>query len=284
MIKNLIELLRVKQYIKNGLVFVPLIFSQHTFGGITENIYRVFFVFIAFCFVSSAVYIFNDIVDKEEDKHHPVKSKRPIPSNKVVLPVAISTAFVLFVASMVISFVLGIKVILVILAYIVTNILYSSYFKRYALFDIFVLSLFFLLRIYAGAVAINVNVSAYLFLAVFFLSLYLASGKRRYELLLLGEEHSKHRLSLKNYSVYYLDQLMLISSTITLVIYSLYAIDSKRSLLMLTVPIVTFGLFRYYHLTHNKQKGEPSDDIISDKVIIITAISYLFIITLSFFL
>lgn len=282
MASSAVQFLRVKQYLKNGLIFIPLVFYHDSFKGIEKDLDKVFLTFIIFCLASSFVYIVNDINDIERDKVHPVKAKRPIASGKITKLNAAIAAAVLLVISSGAAYSLNLMVFVTLLLYIGNNIAYTFYLKSHFLFDIFSISFGFLLRIFAGAAAINVAVSEYLFLIVFFLSLYLGAGKRRYETLLLGDDNIKHRPALEGYSVYYLDQLMLISSTITLVVYSLYTIGSTRGMLIFTVPIVTLGLFRYYNLTHNMNKGEPSDDIISDKIIIGAIVAYFSVIFINF--
>lgn len=282
MIKAILQLLRVKQYTKNSFIFVPLIFSQATIAGIVGLLPKSILAFASFCFISSAAYIINDIFDAEKDRLHPVKAKRPLASGKISPQTAWLLLVIVLVGALLLGITLSLGFVLIILAYLANNLFYSFYLKRFALFDIFSLSLGFLLRIFAGAVAISVPVSAYLFLVVFFLSLYLGAGKRRYELLLLGEESTGHRHSLSSYSVYYLDQVMLIASTVTLVVYALYIIKAKNHMLVYTVPVVTLGLFRYYFLTHKEEKGEPSDDILQDKLILASAFLYFIIVLLSF--
>lgn len=278
MIPNILQLLRVKQYIKNGLIFVPLIFSQYSLDGIQNNVAVTTLAFVSFCLISSSVYIFNDLIDIERDKLHRVKAKRPISSGKISKTVAISIACFTLTMSLISAFIAGSYLWLVLLLYLLNNIFYTLYLKQHFLIDIFSITLGFLLRVYAGALVISAPVSEYLLLLVFFLSLFLVAGKRRYELLFLEENSTKHRPSLEGYSVYYLDQLMLISSTVTLVIYSIYSTSSERRALIYTVPIATLGLFRYYSLTHNMNKGEPSDDLLSDNVILIAVLLYLAII------
>ncbi len=239
-----------------------------------RNVPTVFMAFLSFSLLSSAVYVFNDLKDLERDRLHPVKRKRPLPSGEVSVPSAILIGAFLLILSLTSGYFLGWTFLLVLGAYALNNLLYTLYLKNYQLFDIFSIALGFVLRVYAGAVAIDVPVSTYLFLTIFFLALFLAIGKRRYELLLLGEDGKNHRRVLRHYSVYYLDQLMNISATLTLVVYTLYTLEVSRRGMVFTVPIVVFGLFRYYHITHNLNRGEPSDDLLSDPLILLSALSY----------
>ena len=269
-----IRLLRPHQWVKNLLVFVPLLFAAPSFDWMARNAPSVLLAFLSFSLLSSAIYVFNDIRDLERDRFHPVKRKRPLPSGEVPVPSAALLGILLFFLSLAAGYPLGWTFLLVLLTYALNNLLYTLYLKNYQLFDVFSIAFGFVLRVYAGAVAIDVPVSEYLFLTVFFLALFLAIGKRRYELLLLGDGGKAHRRVLRHYSVYYLDQLMNISATLTLVVYTLYTLEVPRKGMVFTVPIVVFGLFRYYHITHNLKRGEPSDDLLSDPIILLSALAY----------
>ncbi len=269
-----VKLLRVHQWVKNLLVLVPLVFAAPSPEWILQNLPHALLAFLSFSFLSSAVYVFNDIRDLERDRLHPVKRRRPLPSGEVSVPVAVVLSVVMLLLSLLIGYTLGWIFIGVLVAYALNNLLYTLYLKNLQLFDIFSIALGFVLRVYAGAVAIDVPVSTYLFLTIFFLALFLAIGKRRYEILLLGDEGKNHRKVLKHYSVYYLDQLMNISATLTLVVYTLYTLERNNPLMVFTVPIVVFGLFRYYHITHNLSRGEPSDDLLSDPLILLSGLTY----------
>ncbi len=269
-----IRLLRPRQWVKNLLVFVPLLFAAPSFDWMARNAPSVLLAFLSFSLLSSAIYVFNDIRDLERDRLHPVKRKRPLPSGEVPVPSAALLGILLFLLSLAAGYPLGWTFLLVLLTYALNNLLYTLYLKNYQLFDVFSIAFGFVLRVYAGAVAIDVPVSEYLFLTVFFLALFLAIGKRRYELLLLGDGGKAHRKVLRHYSVYYLDQLMNISATLTLVVYTIYTLEGAREGMVFTVPIVVFGLFRYYHITHNLKRGEPSDDLLSDPLILFSGFLY----------
>lgn len=269
-----IRLLRPRQWVKNLLVFVPLLFAAPSFDWMARNAPSVLLAFLSFSLLSSAIYVFNDIRDLERDRFHPVKRKRPLPSGEVPVPSAALLGILLFLLSLAAGYPLGWTFLLVLLTYALNNLLYTLYLKNYQLFDVFSIAFGFVLRVYAGAVAIDVPVSEYLFLTVFFLALFLAIGKRRYELLLLGDGGKAHRRVLRHYSVYYLDQLMNISATLTLVVYTIYTLEGAREGMVFTVPIVVFGLFRYYHITHNLKRGEPSDDLLSDPLILFSGLLY----------
>lgn len=255
-----IKLLRPQQYVKNIFVFTPMVFARR--WDVWEE---TTLGFIAFCLMASAVYALNDAVDAPVDRLHPHKRKRPVASGEIPISMAYFTSIALSVLGISGAFWLSLTFGLVLLLYLANNLLYTFWLKRLALWDVFSISGGFLLRIYGGAAIGAISVSAYLFMTVFFLSLFLALGKRRHELLLLApEDAEKSRKSLRGYSVYYLDQLMVISATLTLVVYVLYLMHGHFSWLMGTLPVVVMGIFRYYHLTHNQNAGEPSRDLLND--------------------
>lgn len=255
-----IKLLRPQQYVKNVFVFTPMIFARR-WDVWTETVVG----FVAFCLTASAVYALNDAVDAPADRLHPHKRKRPVAAGAISVTAAYLTAALLALLGVSGAFGLSRLFAFVLLLYLANNLLYTFWLKRLALWDVFSISAGFLLRIYGGAAIGNIPVSGYLFMTVFFLSLFLALGKRRHELLLLSaEDAEKSRKSLRGYSVYYLDQLMVISATLTLVVYVLYLMHGHFTWLMGTLPVVVMGIFRYYHLTHNRNAGEPSRDLLND--------------------
>jgi len=262
-LKMWFKLLRVKQYVKNFLLFVPLVFGK----PVEEWIFlfpKVLLAFILFSLASSSIYIINDIKDREKDRLHPVKSKRPIASGKIGVNTALAIAIILLIVSVLGAWFLNKTFAITLVLYLVNNLLYSFVLKSYQLLDVFSIAFGFVLRVYAGAAVINVPVSTYLFLTIFFLALFLGFGKRRYEILTLKADKERHRASLRDYTVYYLDQLMTISATLALVVYTIYVVEHTNKIMVFTVPVVVFGLFRYYHITHNLRRGEPSDDLLSD--------------------
>jgi len=162
-IKATLRLLRVKQYTKNSFIFVPLIFSQATLAGIVNNLPNSLIAFAAFCLISSSAYILNDLFDLEKDKLHPVKAKRPLARGELSVSFASGLMFLTLAAALSLSLLLSLALSFVIIAYLLNNLFYSFYLKQYALFDIFSLSLGFLLRVFAGAVLLK-----FLFLPIFF--------------------------------------------------------------------------------------------------------------------
>ncbi|MEN3040059.1 MAG: UbiA prenyltransferase family protein [Bacteroidia bacterium] len=265
-----VRLLRPSHYVKNILIFSPMVFGRE--WGIWVETLSGFWLF---CLLSSATYALNDVRDAEADRHHPDKRHRPVASGAVSPKEALGVAVALGVLSIGAGFFLKFAFGVVMALYLLNNLLYTFWLKRLALWDAFSIAGGFLLRVYGGAAIGDIRVSGYLFMTVFFLSLFLAFGKRRYELLLLPPaDHKKARYALHQYSVYYLDQLMSISATLTLVVYVLYLMQGDFTWLMATLPVVVMGIFRYYHLTHNLQGGEPSRELLTDPVILVMGVIF----------
>lgn len=270
--RDFVQLLRPHQWIKNLLVVVPLMFG-HPLDRWSQYTFSILSTLLAFSLIASFVYILNDIVDRERDRHHPTKRYRPLARGRISLQAALTLAIVLFVSG--IGLAVWVRPFLagILMLYVVNNILYTFVLKHIPLLDVFSVAAGFILRVYGGAVAVAVPVSVYLFLTVFFLALFFGLGKRRHEILALVESAGHHRKTLTIYTVYYLDQLMLISATLALVVYTLYTVESRPTMVY-TVPVAVFGIFRYYHLTHNLNRGEPTDELLTDPWILGAGVVY----------
>ncbi|MCX7606651.1 MAG: UbiA prenyltransferase family protein [Bacteroidia bacterium] len=265
-----VDLLRVHQYTKNVLLFVPLLFAKRW-----DLLFEGSVAFLLWSLAASAVYAMNDAKDYAKDRLHPRKKLRPVAAGLIPPQEAYFLAAVLALFSLVGAFTLGALFGFLLCLYILNNLLYTFWLKDLPLWDVFSIAAGFLLRIYGGAALGSIPVSGYLFMTIFFLSLFLALGKRRHELLLYAENVEEGRRSLKGYSVYYLDQLMVISATLTLIVYMLYLMHTSFRWLMATLPIVVMGIFRYYHLTHNRGAGEPSRDLFADPFLIVLGGAYI---------
>jgi 4-hydroxybenzoate polyprenyltransferase len=272
--------MRPKQWTKNIILFAPLIFSQN----ITNKqlaIYS-FISFIVFCILSGSVYILNDLIDIEQDKVHPLKSKRPIASGRLRPIYAVITFLVLLALSAYISLTyLNYLFILVAGSYLILQIAYSTILKHIVIIDVFSIAAGFLLRVIAGAEAIEVTFSTWLFFCTILLALFLALSKRRHEIILLDEKAINHRKILFEYSADLLDQMISIVTTTTLIAYILYTISPETVAkfgtdnLKYTVPFVLYGIFRYLYLMHQKNEGgSPERVLLNDKPILITVILY----------
>ncbi len=279
-LKAIPHLIRVKQWIKNFFLFAPLIFSHHLFDF--NYFFITFKAFVSFCLISSVVYIINDIADLEQDKNHPVKKLRPLPSEKISIPIAILVSFVLFILMIGISLNLNSKFKLAIATYFIINIVYSFKLKQIVLLDIFLIAFGFMIRIIAGGWVINVYISSWLILTTLFLSLFLALTKRRSELTIL-ENNSNTRKVLSDYSISFADQLATIAAAGTVISYALYTVSErtreifKTENLIFTTPFVVYGIFRYLYLVHKKNLGEnPTQIITTDVPMIVNILLWVF--------
>jgi 4-hydroxybenzoate polyprenyltransferase len=272
--------MRPKQWTKNGLVLLALIFAHKLFDpGAVE---RAVVAFCAFSLAASTVYLVNDIVDREKDRLHPKKRLRPIAAGTLSVPAAGTTALMCALGAAALTgwlvtqgmrgvadpFALwgggGMLFVATICSYVVVNLLYTSWLKHQVLWDVFVLASGFVLRALAGAFAALVPISPWFYLATLFLALFLALGKRRAELVQLGEGAGHHRAILRDYTTQLLDQLLAVVVTCTLITYSLYTFQAETAshALMITIPFVLFGVFRYMYLIYVRQEGGQPDEVL----------------------
>jgi 4-hydroxybenzoate polyprenyltransferase len=273
-VKEIFNSLRPQQWIKNFFIFAALIFSQNIFT--LSLVAKTVVAFVSFCVISSALYILNDLKDIEEDKLHPVKSKRPLASGRLKKSYAILSFFVLSALAFILAATLNINFLFVTLIYFILQIAYSFWLKHVVILDIFVIAAGFLLRVVAGGLAIEVSLSSWLLICTILLALFLAMGKRRHELVLLDDEAKDHRPILKEYNPYFLDQMIAVVTASTVIAYCLYTISAEtvakfgtRNLLY-TVPFVLYGIFRYLYLIHQRHEGgTPETLIIKDKPLLI---------------
>ena len=276
----LIRSLRPEQWLKNGFVLAPLVFS-----GLLDdpNAWgRSLLAVAAFCCASSAVYLINDVLDREADRRHPTKCNRPIAAGEISVGMALAAASVLVVAAMIVAFALGNLFPAVLGCYILLVVLYSAVLKRVVFIDVLVLAAGFVLRVVGGAVAIDVPVSRWLLLCAYLLALYLALGKRRSELALLGDDAGTHREVLGHYTLGLVDQAISVVLGATVLAYTLYTVapDTVAKVgsegLMVTVPVVLYGLFRYLYLLHRHELGgSPTRVLVTDRPLLITVVVWL---------
>jgi 4-hydroxybenzoate polyprenyltransferase len=269
MLAGLVRSLRPAQWAKNTFVLAPLVFA----GGLAAPgaLARALAAFAAFCAASSAVYLANDLRDREQDRNHPRKRHRPIAAGTLPAGVAGAAAVVLGAAALAASPALGRDFAAALGGYLALQGLYTLWFKRVVILDALAIALGFVLRVYAGAAAVSVAVSPWLFLCTIFLALFLAFSKRRHELVLLADGASSQRGVLTEYSPVFLDQMMNVVTASAVVCYALYAVAPEtvakhggRSLLV-TVPLVLFGIFRYLYLVyHRQEERNPTEAILRD--------------------
>lgn len=256
-----LKLIRPKQWLKNLFVFAALVFSRNLLNpgmlGATAG------AFAAFCLLSGGIYVFNDIFDRERDRSHPVKRFRPIASGRV--PVGAASAYALALISLALagSFLIAPLLGLAALAYTLLMLAYTLYLKELVILDVFTIAAGFLLRVAAGVAATGVSLSPWLLLCTIFLSLFLGLGKRRHEIYLLSREAAEHRPALENYSLPFIDQMVSIVTTATIISYSLYTFLAPTSRwLMLTIPLVIYGLFRYLYVIYQQNRGGAPEEVL----------------------
>lgn len=256
---SIVRLLRPKQWIKNSFVLAPLIFTGQFLDA--DAVQNTLLATIMFCMASSAAYIVNDIVDIERDRQHPQKSvTRPLAAGLVTTPTALLLVTWLY-ASLIPGWFILPRVTEVIGAYLLLNIAYTFFFKHQPVADIFSIAISFVLRVYAGAMALDVPVSDWMFVTTLCLALYLAAIKRRQE---LRQNGSDSREVLEKYSVSLVDRYAEMSATGALVFYSMFVMSTKPQL-VITVPLVLFGLFRYWYIVEELDDGaSPTDAVTSD--------------------
>ena len=267
------QLLRINHYIKNFLVFAPLLFTSGLSNN--ENLLDSLYAFIVFCLLASAVYIFNDIFDIKLDKIHPRKKKnKPLAAGKISLNLAkIIFSLLLLCLGLLIFF--KTNLLNVCLIYLFLNFIYTIYLKKIPFIDIFALSSNYILRVYMGCVALTVDLSIWMGVTVFFGALFISTLKRKQELLLYG---SFSREVLKSYSIKNLKKIINISAFLSIVFYSLYVFSINQKL-FLTIPIVIYGVLRYIHNSENKNFSDsPVDEIIKDKQNILLIIIWFIIV------
>lgn len=267
---GLFKLMRPRQWIKNGFVLAPLIFAGLFLAW--ESVSQALLALVLFSVASSATYIVNDLRDIDDDRKHPIKSKkRPLASGQVK-PAQAKVLLVGLYAILGLGVWLQPAVMGVIAAYLLLNVAYSYWLKHQPVLDIFTIAIGFVLRVYAGAMAIAVPVSSWMFVTTLSLALFLAAIKRRQELVQSGEAARK---VLKMYTVSIVDKFAEISATGALLFYSFFVM-SARPELVITVPFVLFGLFRYWYIVEFVGEGEsPTDALLSDKQLLLTVLGWI---------
>ncbi|MCC6485604.1 MAG: decaprenyl-phosphate phosphoribosyltransferase [Armatimonadetes bacterium] len=264
--------MRPQQWSKNLFVFAGLIFAVR-FNDISADLVALA-AFCCFCALSSGVYLVNDIADCERDRKHPIKRNRPIASGQLSVATATLAAVVLCAGAVTAGFLVRISFGVFCTGYLVMMLAYSFALKHEVILDVFIIAAGFVIRALAGASAINVRVSPWLIVCTILLSLFLALCKRRAELIMLDTGAQKHRRTLEHYTVGFLDQMISVVTSATVVCYLLYAFQSDTAAqhggLLLTVPFVLYGMFRYLYLVYTKDQGQnPEQMILSDRPLLV---------------
>ncbi len=280
MIVALIKSARPAQWLKNLILFAALIFAGEMMYA--HNVLKALAAFSIFCFLSSGLYLFNDLRDKNKDKKHPIKKLRPIASGELSDTAVTVSIFILFGCGLAGAWYLNEPFFIVASVFVLFNLLYTIFLKYIVIIDVMSIAFSFVLRAYAGAVVIAVPTSKWLLINTFLLALFLGFGKRRHELTLLEDNAENHRKILDRYSPYLLDQLMGVVTASVVVMYMLYTFSPEVSSklhtenLFLTIPFVVYGIFRYLYLIHKEEKGgSPTKVMISDLPILATVILWI---------
>ena len=266
--------LRPGQWTKNLFVFAALVFSERLTD--LTAVLRATAAFLIFCALSGAIYLINDIFDREQDQRHPLKAARPIASGAVSVRLATATAFVLASASLLASAALGVPFLLTAVAYVALLSAYSAFLKNIVILDVLAIAAGFTLRAVAGGAAIFVPVSHWLLVCTMLLALFIALSKRRHELTLLTDTATHHRPILGDYTPYLLDQMISVVTASTLIAYAFYTMSPETiakfhtTMLSLTIPFPLYGIFRYLYLVHRRDLGgSPSEVLVNDRPLLI---------------
>jgi 4-hydroxybenzoate polyprenyltransferase len=276
MLKALIKTMRLRQWTKNGFVFFGLIFDKQLF--IVDSFLRTLAGFFLFCLISSAVYLLNDISDVEADRKHPDKKHRPIASGQLPLNVAGAAALILIVISLSAAYFLEPALAIILAIYLGVNLLYSNWLKHVPILDVLIISAGFVLRVAAGVTLITVErFSPWLYVITTLFSLYIGFGKRRAEMTRLEQGAGAHRKVLDGYTLPLIDQFITIVSGTTIVTYSLYTFTAPNlpasHSMMLTIPFVVYGIFRYLQLIQTGHAaGAPDEVALKDRPLQITVL------------
>ena len=272
--RALLASLRPHQWTKNLIIFAPLALTRNLFDP--ASAIRSLAAFVLFCGLSGTIYLINDLVDVERDRLHPRKRHRPIASGQLSTALALTAALVLGVGCLSLSLVLGLAFALAALVYLVLNLLYSFWLKEVLILDAISVSLCFVIRAVAGALAIPVEVSDWLPILTILLALFLTLCKRRHELTSLNENASEHRRILSEYSPYLLDQMIAVVTASCVTAYAFYTTAPETiqklgtSRLSWTLPFVLYGIFRYLYLVHRKEQGgSPTDVLLTDRPLLV---------------
>jgi len=287
----LLQALRPHQWVKNVFVLAALVFRMAEVHAVPSehlgDVRKVLFAFLAFCLAASAMYLVNDVADVESDRRHPTKRLRPIAAGKVAVPAALGLALSCFLGALLLSWLASTpqgNVTLVVAGYMVLNLAYSTRLKHVAILDAFCIASGFILRVVAGGFAAQAPLSHWVILCTLFLALFLALCKRRAEIDLLGEERGEHRRILLEYTPVFLDQSVTVLAACTILTYTMYTVSYEtadkfgdENGLVLTVPFVVFGLFRYLLLVSTQRGGGNPTRVLlgGDAIFVLNCLAWL---------
>lgn len=285
MLRDLLRLMRPAQWSKNAVVFAALIFAKHLFDG--PAVLLVFAAFGVFCVMASGAYVMNDVRDCERDRQHPHKRLRPLPSGRVDRGTAIALSAALMATGIGAALALGGVFAVLAILYLVLQFAYTFWLKEVVILDVMAIAAGFVIRAGAGGVVIGVPVSPWLIICTFLLMLFLGFSKRRHELTLLEHRATDHRASLREYSPYFLDQMISVVTASTVVAYAIYTVSPEvreklgTDSLYLTIPFVLYGIFRYLYLVHQREEGgNPTQLLLTDRPLLADVILWVMTVAL----
>ncbi len=282
-IAGLLRALRPKQWTKNLFVFIPVLFDQKLFVAgpfVATPLGRSVLGFVMLCLVSGAVYLLNDIVDVEQDRAHPTKRNRPIASGALPIRIAWPAAIGLPLVTLPFAFALHTGFGIVLAGFWISNIAYTFKLKHVVLFDVLSIALGFVLRVVAGVILVNVErFSPWLYVFAALISLFLGFSKRRGEIALLEGNAADHRAILEEYNLEFLDGMMNVVMSAAIVTYAFYTFSApnlpENNTMMLTIPFVLYGIFRYLYLVHVRGETKPPDEVLlTDRPLQVTLVLY----------
>ena len=279
-LRDIWQLLRPTQWSKNLVIFAALIFAKHLFNR--ADVFLVSLGFVAFCLTASAAYVMNDLRDCERDRQHPLKSLRPLPAGRVRRSTAAVLALALLTTGLTMALMLSLGFGVLVVLYFVLQIAYTFWLKEAVILDVMAIATGFVIRAAAGGVIIAVPVSPWLIICTFLLALFLGFSKRRHELILLEARATEHRASLKEYSPYFLDQMIAVVTASTVVAYAIWTVSPEireklgTEKLYLTIPFVLFGIFRYLYLVHQREEGgNPTQLLLTDRPLLLDVLLWI---------
>jgi 4-hydroxybenzoate polyprenyltransferase len=272
--------MRPKQWVKNVFIFTGLIFSRNLFK--VDLLARVSAGFILFSLAASSVYIFNDIQDIDKDRQHPEKRKRPLAAGVLSVQTAYVVSTILAIFALVAGYFLDKMFFAILVAYVVMNVAYTLKIKEMVILDVMFIAFGFVIRVLAGTVLAGVRPSDWLIICTITISLFLGFSKRRHELSLMGNNSNGHRKVLTHYSIPFLDQMIAVATACSVMSYALYTISEETVArfgtrnLVFTIPFVLYGIFRYFYLIHQKEKGgNPTSAVLTDLPLFLDGILWL---------
>lgn len=269
-IKEYFKEMRIKHYVKNLLIFLPIIFSKNIFNG--DSLIKCIMAFIAFSLSASAIYIINDIADVEKDRKDEIKKNRPIAKGNIKISNAIilSIVLIIFAIAIMIS-IQNLKCVILLIIYVIINLLYSFKLKDIPILDVMLLSSMYIIRVMIGGFATDTELSSWLILTIMTLACYLSLGKRRNEIL---KNKDNGRKVLEYYTKEYLDSFMMLFLTLTITFYALWTININSKPIVYSVFFVIFICMRYNLIIEKNENGNPTDIIFSDKILLVAIIIY----------